>query len=419
MLKWFPGIDRRIQLLSKRIFFNKYPLGFLETNWSEIRQSLVAHYSFCILISFFTYFLPDSRTNGDYLPFLQASRITIILLSLIFLWRHARKKDWVPKKLEFYKVWTSSILLISFFPFLYFDKVHYDIYLHQATAILLSMNLLLWLTTTTAVATNLAFCLLYFGICSLGDPAVESVQEFPILLTYLFVGTFGNVVMNYWRTMDYRDKHKLSRAVLRLQAKNLHIRKISNLDDLTDMYNRRYLIEQFSIFKKRAKRHKFQMALVILDLDHLKEINDRYGHMAGDEALQTLAAVMKSRVRSTDICARIGGDEFCVLLDSVDPSGFKMLCESLRKGVETQTLSVCDTEGRPVSITVSIGATILPPEEDLSFDDLYQSIDGGLYQSKASGRNKVTIVEATKLVSKPDHPLGVSPSWQGEVRIYK
>lgn len=339
----------------------------------------------------------------------------MIVLSLVFLWRHARKKDWVPKKLELYKVWTSSTLLISFFPFLYLDKVHYDVYLHQASAILLSMNLVLWLTTTTAVATNFVFCLMFLGVCYLGDSPIEAMKEFPILLTYLFVGSFGNVIMNYWRTMDYRDKKKLSGAVLRLKAKNLHIRMISNLDDLTDLYNRRYLIEQFDIFKKRARRHQFQMALVILDLDHLKEINDKYGHMTGDEALQTLSAVMKSRVRSTDICARIGGDEFCVLLDSVDPKSLKNLCESLRKGVESHTLSVRDTNGRPVNITVSIGAAILSYDEDFTFDDLYQSIDSGLYNSKSAGRNRVTIVEATKLDTKVD----LSASWPEEVRIYK
>ncbi|MGJ4748297.1 GGDEF domain-containing protein [Leptospira sp. SA-E8] len=416
MFKWFPGIDRRIRLLSKRIFFNRYPQGFLETNWSEIRQSLVAHYSLCIVISLITYFLPNSRDFEDEsLILLQSSRITLIVLSLVFLWRHARKKDWVPKKLEFYKVWTSSTLLISFFPFLYLDKVHYDVYLHQASAILLSMNLLLWLTTTTAVATNLVFCLMFLGVCYLGDSPIEAMKEFPILLTYLFVGTFGNVIMNYWRTMDYRDKRKLSGAVLRLKAKNLHIRMISNLDDLTDLYNRRYLIEQFDIFKKRAKRHNFQMALVILDLDHLKEINDKYGHMVGDEALQTLSAVMKSRVRSTDICARIGGDEFCVLLDSVDPKSLKTLCESLRKGVESHPLSVRDSDNRPVNITVSIGAAILSYDEDFTFDDLYQSIDSGLYRSKSAGRNRVTIVEATKLNTKVD----LSASWPEEVRIYK
>ncbi|TGL64054.1 GGDEF domain-containing protein [Leptospira sarikeiensis] len=416
MFKWFPGIDRRIRLLSKRIFFNRYPQGFLETNWSEIRQSLVAHYSLCILISLITYILPSTRTfQGEHLILLQASRITLIVLSLIFLWRHARKKDWVPKKLEFYKVWTSSTLLISFFPFLYSDKIHYDVYLHQASAILLSMNLLLWLTTTTAVATNLVFCVMFLGVCYLGDSPIEAMEEFPILLTYLFVGTFGNVIMNYWRTMDYRDKRKLSGAVLRLKAKNLHIRMISNLDDLTDLYNRRYLIEQFDIFKKRARRHKFQMALVILDLDHLKEINDKYGHMTGDEALQTLSAVMKSRVRSTDICARIGGDEFCVLLDSVDPKSLKTLCESLRKGVESHPLSVRNSEGKPVNITVSIGAAILSYDEDFTFDDLYQSIDSGLYKSKAAGRNRVTIVEATKLDTK----VALSASWPEEVRIYK
>ncbi|TGK21881.1 GGDEF domain-containing protein [Leptospira fluminis] len=417
MFQWIPFGDLRVRHLFRRILFSNYPNDFIEKNLADIRQSLAIHYSFCILISLFTFLIPDSRTlTGEPLFLLHSSRITLILLSLLFLWKNSRKTDWNPQNMESYKVWSSSVLLVSFLPFLYMDEIHYDIYLHQATAILLSMNILLWLTTSTVVLVNLAFGGAFFGVCYLSDSLSEAFQEFPILLTYVFLGTFGNVIMNYWRMMDYRDKTKLSRAVIRLRKKNDQIRRISNIDDLTNLYNRRYLIEQFDIFKKRARRYKFNMGLIILDLDHLKETNDKFGHMTGDEALQTLSAVMKSRVRATDVCARIGGDEFCILLDSVDPLGLEMLSESLRKGVEHQALSEEDEYGNPIYVTVSIGATILPFDQDFTFDDLYQSIDSALYESKGAGRNRVTIVTARKLEKKRNK---TSTSWPGEVRIYR
>ncbi|MBE8355769.1 GGDEF domain-containing protein, partial [Leptospira interrogans serovar Pomona] len=112
----------------------------------------------------------------------------------------------------------------------------------------------------------------------------------------------------------HRAKKKLQRAVSKLREKNIHIEKISKVDELTKLYNRRYLIEQFELFLKRAQRYRFSLAMIILDMDYLKEINDSYGHLAGDLALRTISDVMKQRVRATDICSRIGGDEFCILL---------------------------------------------------------------------------------------------------------
>ncbi|PJZ69064.1 GGDEF domain-containing protein [Leptospira perolatii] len=415
MIQWLFGRDTALRYLSKQILFYRYPQDFLKRNFKEIRGSLFLHYSFCILISLASFLIPNTKAqSGDTQLFLHASRFTLVLLSLLFLKLTSRKKNWIPEKMEWFKVWTSSVLLISFIPYLYFDFSHYEIYLHQATAILLSMNLILWLTPTTSLVTNFVFSLTFFAVCFLPNSDRDALKEFPILFTYIFVGSFGNIIMNYWRMMDYRDKKKLSRVVSHLRWKNIQIQKVSSVDDLTGLYNRRYLIEQYDVFKKRAQRYKFNMALIILDLDHLKEINDQHGHIVGDEALHTLGAVMKSRVRATDICARIGGDEFCILLDSVEPKSFRSLCESLRKGIENQPLSV-SKPNRPVKITASIGATILAPNEDFGFDDLYQSIDSALYRSKGEGRNKVTIIEATK----HDPARRILTSWAEEVRIYK
>lgn len=186
----------------------------------------------------------------------------------------------------------------------------------------------------------------------------------------------------------------------KLREKNIQIEKISKVDELTRLYNRRYLIEQFELFLKRAQRYRFSLAMIILDMDYLKEINDSYGHLAGDLALRTISDVMKQRVRATDICSRIGGDEFCILLDAIKKEDLVQLCEKLRMEVAEKELSYRTPSGDPVKISVSIGACILSPMEEFSFDDIYHSIDSALYESKKKGRNRVSFIEPVRYFSK-------------------
>lgn len=188
----------------------------------------------------------------------------------------------------------------------------------------------------------------------------------------------------------------------KLRDKNIQIEKISKVDELTGLYNRRYLIEQFELFLKRAQRYRFSLAMIILDMDYLKEINDSYGHLAGDSSLRTISEVMKQRVRATDICSRIGGDEFCILLDAIKKEDLAQLCEKLRMEVSEKELSYRTKNGSPVKISVSIGACIFGPTEEFSFDDIYHSIDSALYESKKKGRNRVSFIEPIRYFSKGD-----------------
>ena len=133
-----------------------------------------------------------------------------------------------------------------------------------------------------------------------------------------------------------------------------------------------------------------------MDLDHLKQINDKYGHKQGDLAIQAFGKTLRTRVRSTDIAARIGGDEFCILASPVDKEGLETLTESIREKIEVLRIPVYNHAGDTIRITVSIGATMFLSSEDPTFDELYHKIDSALYASKNAGRNRITILPSNE-----------------------
>lgn len=163
---------------------------------------------------------------------------------------------------------------------------------------------------------------------------------------------------------------------------------------MTELFNRRHLLEQFDLYKKRSNREGFIIGLVILDLDRLKAINDKYGHKQGDLAIQAFAKTVKSRTRITDIAARIGGDEFCLLVSPIDKEGLQVLAESIREKLERLQIPIHNQPGESLTLTVSIGATLFRAEDDPSFDELYHKIDTALYTSKNEGRNRITLIES-------------------------
>jgi two-component system cell cycle response regulator len=131
----------------------------------------------------------------------------------------------------------------------------------------------------------------------------------------------------------------------------------------------------------------------MLDLDHFKQVNDTYGHAAGDEVLRELAQRVESQVRASDVAARYGGEEFVVLLPHTDVDAGKALAERIRRAVSAEPVSF-DDEGE-VTVTASIGiATVLPGDEDdlkTVGDSLLARADVALYRAKAAGRNRVEV----------------------------
>ena len=163
------------------------------------------------------------------------------------------------------------------------------------------------------------------------------------------------------------------------------IYRLMTVDGLTDLHNKRYFTEAMEKEFSRAKRYERTFSLVLFDLDHFKKINDTFGHLAGDSVLRQLGALVKGRVRHTDIPCRTGGEEFAIILPEVSRDGAVLLAEKVRKAVEESHFRF---EGTVIPVTVSLGVTEWVPEAK-EVDDLVRLADEKLYEAKRSGRNQV------------------------------
>lgn len=161
--------------------------------------------------------------------------------------------------------------------------------------------------------------------------------------------------------------------------------QLATLDALTELHNRRHFVEMLERELARAQRHQRPLTLAIIDLDHFKRVNDQLGHPVGDMVLRQFGAILRQHVRADDLPARIGGEEFAVLLPETDLDHARDYAERLR---ETVAAASFDTAGQQLQVTVSIGLALIAEGRD-SVGTLMRSADRGLYRAKSQGRNRV------------------------------
>ncbi len=164
------------------------------------------------------------------------------------------------------------------------------------------------------------------------------------------------------------------------------IYKRATIDALTQIFNKKYFLENLEMEIKNAKTGNGQLCLVMFDIDYFKNINDTHGHQAGDYVLRTLCDITKNVIRADDIFARYGGEEFVILFIDTSRDNIFRQAERIRKTVETY-MFLYDNEDIPV--TISLGVSWL--ESNMDSKELIRIADEKLYYSKATGRNKVTI----------------------------
>ncbi|AUW60229.1 GGDEF domain-containing protein [Sphingobium sp. SCG-1] len=174
------------------------------------------------------------------------------------------------------------------------------------------------------------------------------------------------------------------------------LRQLVSNDQLTGLLNRRGIDEAGARAIANARRHGRNIAAVICDMDSFKAVNDGHGHIVGDAALRAFSRVLLSAVRQEDICARFGGDEFCVLLLDASEQDAADVMERVRSGIELLAIDRME----PGSISASFGITSLQVG-DSSLDDLIARADRALYQSKQGGRNRVTVWRDTGFAPEP------------------
>ena len=166
------------------------------------------------------------------------------------------------------------------------------------------------------------------------------------------------------------------------------VKELATTDELTHVLNRRAFLNILERELKRSNRLEGSLALLLIDLDHFKEVNDVYGHLAGDGVLQEIAFLLNQSIREIDVLARYGGEEFVIILPEVEEKDAQIAAERIRHLVGTH---IFRKDKDPIHLTVSIGMAMFPVSATKNPEDLFHLADLALYLAKKKGRNRIEI----------------------------
>lgn len=214
---------------------------------------------------------------------------------------------------------------------------------------------------------------------------IEEKDWYLGILGFWMLAIFAFVVRQWLilRRQTYMDRMRIHRLALKnenLQTRSEKYKHLSSMDTLTETYNRRG-IEQ-AVQEMLSRRQDKSLALILLDIDRFKQLNDRFGHAAGDRILKQIAQILMGCTRSNDRVGRWGGEEFILLCPQTDLDSSFSLAEKVRHTIADTTF---EADGHPVHITSSFGVGVIQPNE--SFITTFKRIDKALYNAKSKGRN--------------------------------
>ena len=184
--------------------------------------------------------------------------------------------------------------------------------------------------------------------------------------------------------LTYCDVTDLVRTAEKLE-------KLATTDSMTGLYNRRHFLDLAQAEWSRFQRYHHPLSVLMIDIDHFKEVNDAHGHLVGDEVLKALVTRVQPCLRRQDLLTRHGGVEFCVVLPGADLAGAQALAERIRVGVCREPI---DSNGVRIPITVSIGVAVMDKDVARSRSVLLETADRELYRAKGAGRNRVSAPDA-------------------------
>ena len=188
----------------------------------------------------------------------------------------------------------------------------------------------------------------------------------------------------------------ISRLLRKINEAQRKLVELATIDDLTQLYNRRYFFERFNQEMERAKRYQRPLSCLILDIDHFKHVNDTYGHLSGDQVLIDIAQILRNNCRQSDLAGRYGGEELIILLPETDSPGAMIIAERIREMIEQH--QTVDGRGEIIRVTVSMGVVSLTGPELEKMDKnerIVQYADDALLQAKKDGRNRIEIYQTS------------------------
>jgi diguanylate cyclase (GGDEF)-like protein len=212
------------------------------------------------------------------------------------------------------------------------------------------------------------------------EDQLASLQSLQMALTMILLAALALEALTIFRPM-----------IRHIAASTAALTRLATLDPLTELMNRRSFLERCEVERLRAARYHRPQSILMLDADHFKTINDSHGHEAGDQVLRAIAQTLRTIPRATDIAARIGGEEFALLLPETSLASAALLAERLRADIAAATHQIGD---RAVRVTVSIGVAAVPDKPDGIALALAEA-DRLMYQAKNAGRNRIATAAPT------------------------
>ncbi|TWX73740.1 diguanylate cyclase [Colwellia sp. C1TZA3] len=182
---------------------------------------------------------------------------------------------------------------------------------------------------------------------------------------------------------------ELNIALQELEAVNQVLKEKNTLDELSGLYNRRYYDEKIMAEFRRSRRNLTPLSLILVDIDHFKNVNDSYGHLTGDKCIVEVASMINALLRrGTDVGCRYGGEEFCLILPETDEKGALALAQKICQSVSQQYILNNESV---IDLTVSCGVTTYQQEQDVTPEIIFDRADKALYKAKQAGRDQVQV----------------------------
>jgi diguanylate cyclase (GGDEF)-like protein len=256
------------------------------------------------------------------------------------------------------------------------------------------MRRLLRQTWPMFVGSALAVLALIVAAATAGGDATFAavpVRGWIVALLAACAGLGGQLVLN--GSVALHRERRLVYATAELRQLTGSLERLATTDTLTGLLNRRVFFEQLGVEFGRSLRYRHPMSVIMVDLDHFKDVNDRSGHPFGDLVLSVTAQTLRSNVRESDLVARYGGEEFVLLLPETGSDEALIVAEKLRAAVERQQHSDAATE---THITISLGVATAPDCRPGDAEDLVRLADEALYEAKRAGRNRAVLATSTR-----------------------
>jgi diguanylate cyclase (GGDEF)-like protein len=369
-----------------RLPFTEYPLGELENGYrrhylhQDIAQTITIG-SIWLLPSFL-FIITDYFMHSGQGPFQQLLPIRLFQLVLLALALFFMRRIKSPQLYDYLVLVGCFFLLGGVFQA---NQLHPQIHTHTA-----GIDYLLLFSIYMLIPNRLCFRILpclFFSIANIFSHYSQASSLSGPILAIITVSLVLSNALGIWASVRFYS-HRRQQYEAQTRAQELRKDLIHNalVDQLTGVANRRHFFQAAEEEFSRFSRYNRTFSLLMLDLDHFKEVNDQFGHPVGDKVLKELSRTILLHKRDSDLFGRLGGEEFALLLPETNLAGATEIAVRLRRS--------CHTLAVPghldIRITISIGVTQVR-SEDTSFDDVLSRVDKALYRAKNNGRDRVEV----------------------------